>query len=358
MNAGTFSTVSCRDATAVQSLDEFVRSHAQGAPYHLNAWRLAVEQTYGYPGMALVAHAADGSIAGLLPLCLMRGLSPGQKWVSLPYCDLGGPLATSPEVAQALLERARADMAVRGIARLDLRCTMQAGADPESMEGKKVRMLFDLPDSAEQLMASYTPKLRSQIRKAEKNGLSFEVAQDGAGVDEFYEVYARNMHRLGSPPHSRRWFAAIYRNYAASGDIVVGLVRHGAKVVGAGMVLRAGPHAAIPWASTLADFNHLAPNMLLYWGLQSHLVASGARAFDFGRSTMGEGTYRFKRQWGAAPCELDWQQWSASGRETDQPAQGGGTAARIRPLVESAWQRLPLALANAMGARLRKYITL
>lgn len=357
MTVPTFSIFTCHDPVAAR-LDAYVRSHPQGSPYHLNAWRLAVETAYGYPGLALVAHAEDGRIAGLLPLCEVKVPMRGCSWVSLPYCDLGGPLADSAEMAAALADRARAAMRARGIASMDLRCTMQPGEEEQALAGRKVRMLLELGRSAQEMMAAYPPKLRSQIRKAEKNGLSFEVAAAPGAVDDFYEVYARNMHRLGSPAHSRRWFAAIEAGYAASGDVTIGLVRHAGQVIGAGLVLHAGQRAAIPWASTVAEFNHLAPNMLLYWGLQAHLAEHGVSSFDFGRSTMGEGTYRFKRQWGAAPCALDWQRWTSAGRQEDQSVAPGVPGSRIRPMIESVWKQLPLSLVSAVGPRVRKFITL
>ena len=167
------------------------------------------------------------------------------------------------------------------------------------------------------------------------------------------------MRRLGSPPHSLAWFDAIHRHYSAWGDMFIVIVRQEGKAIGAGWVLLCGTSAVIPWASTLADYNSLAPNMLLYWVIQAHLCDSGVRQFDFGRSTFGEGTYKFKKQWGARPIPLDWREWNAQGivPSVKTPVHGG-PASRLRPLIESAWQRLPLMVTNSLGPRLRRYITL
>jgi hypothetical protein len=32
------------------------------------------------------------------------------------------------------------------------------------------------------------------------------------------------------------------------------------------------------------------------------------KSFDFGRSTMNEGTYKFKKQWGCEPTQLHWSE--------------------------------------------------
>ena len=144
-----------------------------------------------------------------------------------------------------------------------------------------------------------------------------------------------------------------YVGFAVVGDGVVG-----DRVVGAGWVLRCAERAVIPWASTLADFNHLAPNMLLYWTIQAHLADSGGREFDFGRSTYGEGTYRFKQQWGAVPNLLEWQTYTADALLPVPALKQGGLGQRLRPFIERVWQRLPLPVANRLGGHLRRYITL
>jgi FemAB-related protein (PEP-CTERM system-associated) len=268
-------------------------------------------------------------------------------------------LAVSSEVSDALGTRARQDVGPARATGLELRMSDAGAADEAALAGRKVRMVLGLPDSAAALMQSYPPKLRSQVRKAEKNGLTSEVAGGGDAIGAFYDVYSRNMRRLGSPPHSRAWFEAIQRHYSAAGDMFIVLVRHEGKTIGAGWVLLCGDKAVIPWASTLADYNALAPNMLLYWTIQSQLCERGVRQFDFGRSTFGEGTYKFKKQWGALPVPLDWREWDAQGAAAvTAPVVGGGAASRLRPLVEATWQRLPLALTNSLGPRLRRFITL
>ncbi|WP_306391373.1 GNAT family N-acetyltransferase [Telluria beijingensis] len=335
--------------------DAFVRAHPDASPYHLDAWRAAVADAYGHAGKVLVA--TDGArIVGSLPLCIVARPLHRPLWSALPFCDLGGPLALTDEIGEALVARAVADAVGAGAAGFEARASAPAPLDAEALVGRKVRMVLELPASAEALMAGYPPKLRSQIRKAEKNGLRAAPGTGPEVVRAFHEVYSRNMLRLGSPPHGLRWFAAIQRHYGD--DMFIMLVRLGERVVGAGLVLRCGGRAAIPWASTLADVNHLAPNMLLYWAIQARLCELGVRRFDFGRSTFGEGTYQFKKQWGAQPQALDWRAWDASGRLEAPPAVGDAGKGGARALAEHMWKQFPLALSNALGPRLRRYITL
>ncbi len=343
-----------RDDT--HELDRFVQAHPQGSAYHLAAWCRAVSAAYGYRSQVLVARR-HGRVAGMLPLCVISRPFGSARWVSLPFCDLGGPLAEDEALAAALAAQARAALGARQLSGLELRCSGAPGEPAAAhLAGRKVRMLLDLPASADELMKSYTPKLRSQVRKAAKNGLLAEVSSAPAAVGDFYDVYARNMRRLGSPPHSRAWFEAIQRHYGPDNLYFV-LVRHDGKTIGAGCVLLCGERAVIPWASTLADYNRLAPNMQLYDTVLATACERGARQFDFGRSTFGEGTYKFKEQWGAQPCPLAWQEWKAGASQPQPDAVKAGPG-RLRPLVEQVWQQLPLGLTNSLGPRLRRYITL
>ncbi len=329
--------------------NEFVSRHPEATPYHLMGWALAVQRAYGHDPVLLIAEQAD-RIAGVLPICLMRVPLVGRVLCSLPFCDVGGPLAINAAAEDALLQEALR-LAQSEKATLHMRSRQPDDSVDENHSGK-VSMLLDLPETSDELAASFKSKLRSQIRKAEKNGLTFLYGGSEREIAMFYPVFAKNMRDLGSPVHSKSWFQAIEQQL--SGDLTIGIVKLGDQAIGAGIALRAGGMASIPWASTLREFNRLAPNMLLYWNLLKIVTDAGADCFDFGRSSYGEGTYRFKKQWGARPVPLRWRDYDASGACADIEANPG----RARRVVSSMWQHLPLFAANALGPRLRKYVSL
>ena len=73
-------------------------------------------------------------------------------------------------------------------------------------------------------------------------------------------------------------------------------------------------------------------------------MGRGQDVFDFGRSTRDSGTFRFKKQWGAAPADSAWQYYLRSGR----PEEGRADNPRYQRLVR-IWQRLPVALTRLIG---------
>jgi lipid II:glycine glycyltransferase (peptidoglycan interpeptide bridge formation enzyme) len=163
------------------------------------------------------------------------------------------------------------------------------------------------------------------------------------------------MRALGSPVHSKQWFTSLLENYQES--MIISVVYKEYLPIGAGIVLLSGDKAAIPWASTKAEYNRLSPNMMLYWSLLKHLSDNNINHFDFGRSSYGEGTYKFKQQWGAKPKALIWQTLVMPSGELETDASATSNS-KLRTLVENTWRKLPLNLTVFLGPKIRKHISL
>lgn len=331
-------------------IDEYVEKHIHASPYHKRAWLEAVSAAYKMKTTYLVA-IQENELVGVLPLAEIKTPIIGKKLCTLPYCDLGGALVNSLEVEAELMQCAMNYGLESNANKLEYRAQQTKLEDIS--QAPKVRMLLDLPESSQVLLASFKSKLRSQINKAKKNGLTASIGNDQKHLDGFYQVYTRNMRDLGSPAHSKKWFAEIVKNYGE--NVVIANVYKNSTVVGAGIVLFNGASASIPWASTNSDYNKLAPNMLLYWTLLAHVTDKGMAQFDFGRSTPGEGTYKFKAQWGAKPVALDWQEYIHGERQATKLESG---KSKSREHIENLWRRLPVGVATYVGASLRRYISL
>ena len=335
--------------------DGYVAQHPDSSPYHLFAWKSAVEQAYGWKGYYLLAEN-EGEICGVLPLVKMSTPLCAWQLVALPYCDVGSVLSDTQEMEECLVGEAVMFAKKIRAQVIDLR----GGLSPKTVSSiefpmgtitNKVRMFLELPDSSEGLLRGFKSKLRSQIRKAEKNDLAFVWSSDG-DVDGFYKVFSENMRDLGSPVHSKELIEAVMLSFGDSARL--GLVFCGEQLVGGGVLLCCGQKVCIPWASTLRKYNKLAPNMLLYWNLLKFAADKGFKVFDFGRSTMGEGTYKFKAQWGAKPKELSWYTIMLNGDIAFEQEEIGG----VRQKAQTLWCKLPLGVANYLGPKIRKFISL
>jgi FemAB-related protein (PEP-CTERM system-associated) len=335
------------------SYDNYVSTHTQGTAYHYSAWLKSVRDAYGHDSTVALLRDQQ-QLIGVAPLVNFARPFGRPYLCALPYCDVGHLLADSSEAAQQLQAHIIQYAQAKSYPQVLHRAIQHATTLDESwLQGKKVAMKMPLQDSAEKQMASYKSKLRSQIRKAEKNGLTFKGSQGTDLLDDFYTVLAHNMRQLGSPVHKKAWYQAILTHYQAR--FCMGVVYHEDIPIGAGLILLHPQLCSIPWASTLSEYNQLAPNMMLYGELIGYAAEQGSPVFDFGRSTYNEGTYRFKKQWGAIPYPLDWQDWLAT---DTSPHAAQQDASALKELAVKVWQQLPVPLTTLVGSRVRGMISL
>ncbi len=352
MQTTTSFTIATATKHALADWDQYVESHPQASPYHSFAWVNSVNSAYEHNNVSLIAYESQ-KVVGVMPCIKMQRPFSKPLYCALPFCDLGFCLADNETIKQALITKSLEEFRSDGGVNFEYRDSYKL-SDSENLAGRKVRMLLVLPENSAALMAGFKSKLRSQIRKAEKNGLTYCIDNSQKQIDDFYQIFAINMRKLGSPVHSKKWFQSLFEHYAH--NIFLSVVYSEDIPVGAGIVLRNGNKTSIPWASTVADYNRLAPNMMLYWSLLQHVCDLGCTEFDFGRSTYDEGTYKFKRQWGAEPVPLAWSNLAQS--NTLDASKSDGNVSTIRNLVEKIWSRLPLGLTTMLGPKIRKHISL
>jgi hypothetical protein len=117
------------------------------------------------------------------------------------------------------------------------------------------------------------------------------------------------------------------------------------KVAAAGLLLHGEEFSEVPWASSDRNFNRIGINMFMYSELLRRSIEIGAKAFDFGRSTVNAGTYKFKKQWGASPIPLHWSYWLEKNQDLPDLSPENTKYA----LAIKAWSRLPVPVSNLIG---------
>ena len=336
-------TLEVREDLGDAAWDAFVARQPSASAYHYSRWPRLIGRAFGHEARLLAA--ADGTeIAGVLAVVIMRSRFFGRFVVSLPFLNAGGLLVDGDDAAAALVDAAvrmardtRADY-------LELRHTRRQC--PQLLERRhKVAMALDLQPTPERQWEALDRKLRNQVRKAEKSGLT--VTHGGAElIEPFYDVFARNMRDLGTPVFPIKLFHEVANAFPDA--TTVSCVYRGAQPVAGAVMHRRGEWAEVIWASALREFNPLCANVLLYWHMLQTSIALGCRVFEFGRCTPNEGTFQFKKQWGAQPQPLVWEYWTPDGVI-------GFDASPRNPKYSravSAWRRLPLAVTTALGPRI------
>lgn len=283
-----------------------------------------------------------GRTVGVLPLMFIDGPLFGRFLVSQPYLNTGGTLADHTEAESALISaaiRLAEELQVRHLELRHERRVEHPGFNAVSTE--KVHMRLELPGTSEELWNGLKSKLRSQVRKPlNDSSLSVRFGRFSE-LDDFYSIFCRNMRDLGTPPFSKSLFRTMLQEFP---DSEISTVTSNGRPVASGFLLHAPEVTLIPSASALREFNHTNCNLLMYWHCLSRSVERGQKAFDFGRSTPGSGTYRFKEQWGAEASPGIWQYRMFRGEAADLRPSGGkyGRAIQI-------WQKLPVWLTKLIG---------
>ncbi len=320
--------------------DRYVTEHPDATADHLWGWRRVFADVLGHDSVYLAARR-DGRVTGVLPLVLVQSRVFGRSAASVPFLNYGGILADDPASAAALREHATDEARAFGAAHLELRHQRRMFEDLPCRQ-HKLALVRSLPATVEALWAGTDRKVRNQVRKAQKAGLS--AVQGGPElVGSFYDVFAENMRDLGTPVYSSRLFEMALSVCGDRAQVFV--VRHGSRTVAGAVAVRLRDTMLVPWASSLRAYRPMCPNMLLYWTMLEQGTASGMRTFDFGRSSPDSGTHQFKLQWGARAAPLAWEYVMLSGQ--DVPDQGPSNP-KFR-LAISAWRRLPLGVANRLG---------
>ncbi|MCH8083922.1 MAG: GNAT family N-acetyltransferase [Myxococcales bacterium] len=338
--------------------DAFVEAEPAGQLGHAAAWARVMQEAYGLTPVYLEARNEQEAIVGILPLVRFRGLGAELELVSMPFLDSGGILARDPAAKQALLDTALGLAREHRTSALELREIAVDGGTNGAVDGAegpeqtRVDLVLALESDEDAQWRALPAKVRNQTRKAEIEGLSIAPRNHARLLADFYQPFCRNMRDLGSPVHAERFFSA---SAEAFGDRLRFIVtRLGEKPVGGLVAIDFAGAVTAPWASTLRQERHRCPNNQIYWEALRWAIERGAREFDFGRSPIGGGTYRFKRGWGAKERPLAWRRLSPTGDRL--AAKAAGDSALLRRL-SVIWSRLPVSLTKRLGPHLRRRIS-
>lgn len=310
--------------------------------FHAVEWREIIERVFRHRTHYLVAERG-GEFEGILPLAEVRSRLFGHALVSLPFGVYGGPAAADPDAERALIDAAdRLAQSLR-VDHLELR-NRRARCPGWPRQDLYVTFRKALDADPEANMLAVPRKQRAMIRKGIKNGLRSEI---DASVDRFFALYADNMHRHGTPPFSRDYFAKLREAFGDRCEVLIVTDARGTPV--SGVLSFYFRDEVLPYyAGDTPAARDLAANDFKYWELMRRACERGVRLFDFGRSKRDTGSYDFKRNWGFEPEPLHYEYRLL---KRDAVPQNNPLNPKYRALV-ATWRRLPRPVANALGPML------
>lgn len=377
--------------------DSYVLNHPYGTLFHLIGWKNVIENTFGHRSYYLIAESSsniprsqqsntidrDGETAalqhrntngytsnlkqtenpqaqrssnvqqsstvGVLPLFSVKSLLFGKCLVSVPFAAYGGILADDPDVANQLLDKGKEITCSK---RLDYFEFRNRDGRIENLPLKELYVSFrrEIFEDLESNMNAILRKSRRMIRVGEKEGLTHEFGDEEL-IPEFYEIFARSYHRLGSPVFSIKLFRNLLREFKEKANILLIRNKEGRSI--SGVLSFFYKDEVIPYyAGSLFEYRQLAPNDFMYWQLMKYGCENGYKLFDFGRSKIETGSFDFKRHWGFKPEPLPYQYFLNRIKEIPN-------ISPVNPKYQrkiEIWKRLPFWVTKIMGPRIVKYI--
>jgi len=206
---------------------------------------------------------------------------------------------------------------------------------------KKTVCLIHLEKQEKKQFEAFKSNLRRKINKAEKNGIL--IRSGGLELlEDFTQVYNRNMHRIGSPTLGKQFFKSLLD---AVNETILFVAYLNEKPIGSSFIMWYDGYVENTWFSTDDVYNHLYTSFALHWETIKWAINNKAHTYSMGRSTIESGTHHYKLQW---PVEdkllyLNQNKKSGHGLKDQQWANG-------------IWKRLPAVIVDKMGPFIAKRI--
>jgi FemAB-related protein (PEP-CTERM system-associated) len=333
-------------ATAVRELnqaeferwDRFVLDCPDATFCHRAGWARVLARAFAYDMRFLYAEQGD-AIAGVLPLVEVDSRLFGHYLVSSAFAVYGGPACVDDAARHALSARALELAEARDVDYLEYRS--QRPVEPSWAHKSDLYATFRLPlGSDPDALLTGLPTKRRNIRKAEKLGVTATLDPD---VTRFYAVFAESVRNLGTPALPKRYFEAIWDEFAD--DVEVLVVSRGGALLSAAMLFYFRDEAHCYYVGNAPGARDAAASDYMWWRAMARAIERGAHRFDMGRSKRGTGSFEFKRRWGVEPVPLHYEYYLRRGEHVPD-------ANPLNPkyrLFIALWKRLPLALANRIG---------
>ena len=209
--------------------DAFLEGHPDATVEHLWGWREVYQRAFGHDCVYLAARR-DGRVVGVLPLVRHRSWLFGRFLLSLPFFNYAGVVAEDAAVCRALVDEAESIARAHGATHVELRHRERQLPDMPYQQ-KKLGFSRPLPETADALWTGLDRKVRNQVRKAQKDGLTrisggVELARDFTACSRrtcatrHAGVSARAVHRGGGRvPGAHRFFIVAKDNRPVAGSV-------------------------------------------------------------------------------------------------------------------------------------------
>jgi CelD/BcsL family acetyltransferase involved in cellulose biosynthesis len=322
------------DPVGDRGWSDLVDRHPAASVFHSPGWLGALRQTYGYEPFVITTSPGPTLENGLV-VCRVKGWT-SRRLVSVPFSDHCDPLVDrSSDLAEVLAFLAE-ERRSAGWSSLELRPRASIGQPFDAaaracdMEPDREYCLHRLdlrPEASEIFQGFHRSSTQRAIRRAEREGLSYETGTSDGLLASFYRLLRMARRRHGLPPQPLAWFRNLI---TCLGDrVAIHVARKDGQPIASILTLSFKNTMFYKYGGSDAEHHRLGGMSFLFWR-----TIQGARArrfveLDLGRSDLDQpGLTAFKDHLGALRSSLiyyrhpqrhrdaarnEWTSWAARG---------------------------------------------
>ncbi len=293
--------------------EELVRTHPQASIYHTRGWLEALHRTYGYEPVVFSTSPATADLTNGVVFCRVNSWLTGCRMVSLPFADHCEPLVESADDRREIfsfLVRASKEECWKYV---ELRPSSSdfLGESGAEKSNSFFQHVVDLRPDLEALFRGLNKNsIQRAIRRAEREGLSYEEGRSEALLRNFYCLLLKTRRRHKLPPQPIDWFRNLI---ACLGErLSIRLVSKNGQPVASILTLSHRGTVVYKYGCSDSNFNNLGGTALLFWRTIQEAKMQGLQEFDLGRSEIeNTGLVAFKDRWRARRTMLTYLRLSA-----------------------------------------------
>jgi hypothetical protein len=249
-----------------------------------------------------------------LVFCYVNSWLTGKRLVSLPFSDHCEPLVDDGADLHSILSAMEQELRQRKFSYIEIRPIGKIEHTTSLCPASHAYCLhrLDLAADLNRLFSNcHKDSTQRKIRRAEREGLTYEDGQRKSLLDAFYWLLLLTRRRHGLPPQPKRWFQNLIDCFGEALKIRVAFKDN--RPVAAILTLRHKDILLYKYGCSDDRFHSLGGMHLLFWRSILEAKQDGLRVLDLGRSDFGNtGLIRFKDRWGSTRSVLTYSRFSAS----------------------------------------------
>ncbi|PYN24364.1 MAG: hypothetical protein DMD99_11365 [Candidatus Rokuibacteriota bacterium] len=329
---------------------EFVERHPRASVFHTPGWLEALRRTYGYEAVAYTTTPPGIELTNGVVLCRVYSRITGRRMVSLPFSDHCEPLVNRSEDLEGLLGSLETDCRREGWKYVEMRPRTTCALSPGGMEPVQY-FYFHTVDLSLELEGIFRrfhkDSTQRKIRRAEREGLTYEEGRSEALLEKFYRLLVRTRQRHQWPPQPRDWFRNLVD---CLGDKVkIRVASKDGRPIASILTLSFKDVLVFKYGGSDERFHNLGAVHLLLWNAIQDGKSNGVREFELGRSDSDNlGLVTFKERWGATRSQLTYWRYQTP---TSTALSGWGIK-----LARNFFAHIPDRLLIAVGKMVYRHL--